>query len=131
MKRGSKLQDHLQQLDELLDQLASIGETVSELNKVAVLLRSVQESYPTLVTVLLTKGADKLTLKQALLDEEQRRAKAVKARTRTRKPAAGVCFRCRQAGHYQRDCCKPLSKSKHWPHLQNHHLSPLASIMLK
>ena len=45
MKRGSKVQDHLHQLDELSDQLAALGETVSELNKVAILLRGVQESY--------------------------------------------------------------------------------------
>ena len=44
------------------------------MSEVAILLRSVQESYPTLVTALLARG-DELTLifvKQALLDEEQR-----------------------------------------------------------
>ena len=46
MKCGTKLQDHLQQLDEQSDQLTAIGEEVTELHKVAVLL---QESYPTLV----------------------------------------------------------------------------------
>ena len=45
-KCGTKLQDHLQQLDEQSDQLTAIGEEVTELHKVAVLL---QESYPTLV----------------------------------------------------------------------------------
>ena len=42
------------------------------------LLRSVQESYPTLVTALLARGDGDLTLifvKQSLLDEEQRRGK--------------------------------------------------------
>ena len=71
------MQDHLCQLDELADQLAAIGE-VSEVHKVAVLLRSVQENYSTLVTALLAQGDDKLTLmfvKQALLDDEQRRGK--------------------------------------------------------
>jgi len=49
---------------------------VSEAHKIAVLLRSVQGTYSTLVTALLTRGDDDLTLvfvKQALLDEEQRR----------------------------------------------------------
>ena len=44
MKCGTKLQDHLQQLDEQSDQLTAIGEEMTELHKVAVLL---QESYPT------------------------------------------------------------------------------------
>ena len=72
MKRGASIQDHLRQLDELADHLTALDKAVSELDKVAVLLRSVQESYPTLVTVLLARGDDELTLlfvKQALLDE--------------------------------------------------------------
>ena len=46
---------------------------MSEAHKIAVLLRSVQGTYSTLVTALLTRGDDDLTLvfvKQALLDEE-------------------------------------------------------------
>ena len=76
MKKGTKIHDHLWQLDE--DQLTAIGEDVSEVHKVAVLLRSVQETYPTLVTALLARGDGDLTLifvKQSLLDEEQRRGK--------------------------------------------------------
>jgi len=78
MKRSTQIQEHLCQLDELADQLAAIGEEVSEVHKVAVLLRSVQDSYSTLVTTLLARGDDELTLvfiKQALLNEEQRRGK--------------------------------------------------------
>ena len=40
MKRGTRIQEHLHQLNELSDHLAAIGEAVSE---IAVLLRSVQE----------------------------------------------------------------------------------------
>jgi type II secretory pathway component PulF len=78
MKRGLKVQHHLHRLDELSDQLEALGENVTELNKVAILLKSIQESYPTLVTALLARGENELTLmfvKQALLDEEQRRGK--------------------------------------------------------
>ena len=52
MKRCVKMHN-LHQLDELSDQLAAIREEVSKVHKVAVLLRSVQESYATLVTALL------------------------------------------------------------------------------
>ena len=78
MKRGTQIQEHLSQLNELSDHLAAIGEAVSEILKVAILLRSMQDSYSTLVTALLARGDDELTLvfvKQSLLDEEQRRKK--------------------------------------------------------
>jgi hypothetical protein len=69
MKKSESIRDHLRQLEELVDQ------NISELNKVAVLLRSVQETYPTLVTPRLARGDKELTLifiKQALFDEERR-----------------------------------------------------------
>ena len=75
MKKSTRIQDHLCRLDELADQLAAIGEEASKVHKVVVLLRSVQENYSTLVTALLARGDDELTLmfmKQALLDDEQR-----------------------------------------------------------
>ena len=78
MKRGTRIQEHLRRLDELSDHLAAIGEVVSDVHKVAVLLQSVQDSYSTLVTALLARGDNELTLvfvKQALLDEEQRRGR--------------------------------------------------------
>ena len=53
MKSGTQIQEHLRQLDELSDHLAAIGEAVSEIHKVVVLLHSVQDSYSTLVTALL------------------------------------------------------------------------------
>ena len=61
MKRGTQIQEHLHQLNELSDHLAAIGEAVSEIHKVAILLRSVQDSYSTLVTALLARGDDELT----------------------------------------------------------------------
>ena len=74
MRKCAQMQDHIRELDELSDKLAANGEKVSDNHKLAVLLRSVQDSYPTLVTALLAKGDDELTLvfiKQAFLDEEQ------------------------------------------------------------
>ena len=79
MKKDSQTQDHLLKLDQMSNKLAAIGEEVHDNHKLAVLLRSVQDSYPTFVTALLAKGDDNLTLKfakQVLLDEEQRRGKA-------------------------------------------------------
>ena len=78
MKKGTRISEHLCKIDKQSDQLETIRERVSEVHKVAVLLQSVQETYPTLVTALLARGDDELTLvfvKQALLDKVQRRVK--------------------------------------------------------
>ena len=124
MRKDTRMQDHLRELDELSDKLAAIGEEVSDNHKLAVLLRSVQDSYPTLVTALLAKGDNDLTLvfaKQALLDEEQRQGKtgtesggvadskggdtALKARKPFgKRPKSGVCHHCGQQGHFIRSC---------------------------
>ena len=78
MKKGARILEHLRRLDELANQLTAIGEEVKEIHKVAVLLWSVQDHYSTLVTALLARGDEVLTMtfvKQSLLDEEQRHEK--------------------------------------------------------
>ena len=78
MKNGTRIQERLHCLDKLSDYLSAIGEVVSDVHKVAVLFQSVQDSYSTLVTALFARGGNELTLvfvKQALLDEEQRRGR--------------------------------------------------------
>ena len=117
------MQDHLRDLDKLSNKLAAIGEEVSDNHKLAVLLQSIQDCSPTLVTALLAKGDDELTLvfvKQALLDEEQRQGKpntspggvtesegseaALKVRKFGRGQKSGACFNCGQQGHFIQNC---------------------------
>ena len=118
----------MRRLDELPDQLEAIGEHVSEVHKVADLLQSVQETYSTLVIALLARGDDDLTLvsvKQALLDEEQRRGKSTDlsfnsedfalqaGRGRTRGPGSATCFNCGRKGHFACNCPKSKSTRRH------------------
>ena len=120
MKRGTQSQDYLHHLDELTNQLVAIGEEVSEVHKVAMLLQSVQESYSILVMALLAQGDDDLNLvfvKQALLDKERRREKPwennlaaangnsilrapCKLNNKKQKPGTSTCFNCGQVGHF-------------------------------
>ena len=110
---------------------------MKELNKVAILLRSVQESYPTLVTALLARKDEELKLifvKQALMDEEQRKAKgngsgdsAFKVKHHPKHRKSVVCFNCGITGHYQRDCCKPPKKKQPTQQNQNKHRAEKAT----
>ena len=74
MKRGTHIQDHLYRLDELANQPAAIGEEVSEGS--CVTLKCTGKLLNSCCGI--ARGDDDLTLvfvKQALLDEEQRRGK--------------------------------------------------------
>ena len=85
-----------------------------------------QDNYSTLVTALLARGDDELTLvfvKRALLDEEQRREKpnepgtsdmalksARKFSSKKQKSNSSACFNCGQLGYLARNRLKQRKK---------------------
>ena len=73
MKEGTSIDEHLKQMKEITDKLASIGSPISEEDQVVTLLGSLPPSYSTLVRALEAR-ADDIRLdfvQQALNHEEQ------------------------------------------------------------
>lgn len=109
-ERGS-VQDHIKAMTELCDELAAIGEPVSEEDRVVYLLASLPESYNVLVTALeanaevpalavvterLLHEEGKVKSRSNLLGQEG----ALTARSR-KKP---TCYYCHKIGHIKKDC---------------------------
>ena len=75
MSEGDNIATHINKLRELTEQLASIREDISDLYFVMTLLRSLPESYQTLVVTLGTQDPKQLTLEMVtamLMQEESR-----------------------------------------------------------
>ena len=121
MKDGTSMEVYLKHMKELTDKPAAIGAPISEEEQVVTLLRSLPQSYSTLVTALEAQ-VDDISLgyvQQALLHEEQKlsswgdratrkqESKALLSRQREKKqPRRVKCYGCQGFGHYKRDCPK-------------------------
>ena len=113
---------HLAHMEDLVDQLASLGEPLAEHLTVALMLSSLPDSYGTLITALETRPEDDLTkelVKNKLLEEYSRRQesgmvpaaieqRAMKAKDEKHSAATSriTCFFCKKPGHLKRDCRK-------------------------
>ena len=70
------MESHLAQMEDLIDQLSSLGETLAEHLTVALFLSSLPDSYGTLITALETRNEADLTtelVKNKLIEEFKRR----------------------------------------------------------
>lgn len=114
--------DHLLELDELFDRLKAANLELQKELMVAMVLRSLPESYDNLVVALEARADDDITLKlvkQKLTDEYQKRvdqrggASENRAlRISSRKVEQKVCFYCKQPGHFRRECRKYLESRR-------------------
>lgn len=123
MPEGGDVEKHLVELEELFDRLSCAGLELEVPLKVAMIYRSLPESFGSLVTALESRPDGDQTIelvKQKLLDEHQRRVErstnngenALKLESAGRKDR--VCYHCRKPGHFRRDC-------RQWKQQQQQH----------
>jgi len=118
MRPQTSMQDHINQIHELADRLASIGSPVSEEDILLVLLASLPSTYDNVVVALETKSSaltvDLVT--SALLNEERRQSGdtdqpaadstlAAHAKGKTKQASANMtCHLCQKPGHFVAQC---------------------------
>jgi len=120
-------------MEDLIEQLSSLGETLAEHLTVVLYLSSLPDSYGTLITALETRPAEDLTkelVKTMLLEEYTRRKKAgisqpdVKQKALKAKDArsastnSGItCFFCKKLNHVKmkKECRKYIEWKKQNP----------------
>lgn len=113
MAEGGDVEQHLVDLEELFDRLSCAGLELEVPLKIAMIYRSLPDSFMGLVTAMESRPDGDQTIelvKQKLLDEHQRRLErstntgenALKLQSGGRKEK--VCYHCRKPGHFRRDC---------------------------
>lgn len=139
LNEGGNMETHLAHMEDLIDQLSSLGETLAEQLKVALFLSSLPDSYSTLITALETRPEADLTVdlvKIKLMEEydrktegttttkDQQALKTTLSSTRSvgnEKPTNNynqssiVCFFCKKPNHRKKDCRKYLEWKKKNP----------------
>src|SRR6218665_2873843 len=124
------MENHLAEMQNLIDQLASLGEPLAEHLSVALFLSSLPDSYGTLITALETRPEEDLNtelVKGKLLEEFKRRSnvfpmqnkleskvlKMTKTEVKLKPPLN--CFFCKKPNHVKKECRKYIEWEKKNP----------------
>ena len=115
LKEGDSVQEHVKAMIEVFNELAVIGEEISEDDRVVYLLASLPESFNTLVTALESNiEVPKMEIvTERLLNEERKQTSrettvsgegVLAAKRHTKWRSSIKCYRCHKTGHIQRNC---------------------------
>lgn len=113
LTEGGNMEAHLFELEELFDRLTCAGQAMEDSLKIAMIHRSLPDSYGNLVTALESRPEADITIdfvKRRILDEHQRRVersgdvaeKVMKLQSKGQKKM--VCYHCQKPGHIRRNC---------------------------
>ncbi len=128
---------YLLEMESLFDKLENAGQKLDDTLKVAMVLRSLPDSFDALCTALESRNDADLTMeliRGKLIDRAKKiqegnsDATAMKAYQRNKgksekKVKSGECFECGKTGHFRRDCPDIPKKKPERKHFRAHNVN--------
>ena len=122
LKEGDLVQEHVKAMTEIFNELAVIGEEITEEDRVVYLLASLPKSFNALVTALEANAeVPRMEIvTERLLNEERKQRDhetsvssegALAAKRHMKWRSSIKCYRCHKTGHIQRNCPERVDHS--------------------
>jgi len=136
LKRGQAMEDHINDLLNLVDKLSALGQDLSDNLVVALLLSSLPDNYSSMTSALESRPEADLTVelvKEKLIQEYHREKdrEAVSREKNTEGRREIKCGFCHRDGHTKNNCRILLAKKSNEQSSQDHVLRGTAELKLK